>query len=209
MPRPLSWKFPRPTWRRDLEDIPDVNASVGTEVVVTLTATDTAGSVLTFQIDPETQDLQELGATLEQNGSTATLRWTPDSTYAGQSIDFIALVTDDGTPPMTDSERFTITVGNDVTAVADTFSASAGSNLVVDAANGVLSNDSSGDSATLTATLVDQATNGNVVLAADGSFTYAPDAGFDGTDSFTYLADDGNGNTSQGNRHDHRCRHNC
>lgn len=191
-------EIPTPNSAPDLADIADVTAAVGTEVVVTLTATDTVGSNLTFQIDPETQNLQTLGATLEQNGSTATLRWTPDSTFAGQSIDFIALVVDDGTPPMSDSERFTITVGNEVVATADTYSVSSGSNLVVDAANGVLANDGTGGAASLTVSIVDQASNGTVVLAADGSFTYTPDAGFGGSDTFTYLADDGNGNTAQG-----------
>ncbi|MGH9177313.1 MAG: Ig-like domain-containing protein, partial [Acidimicrobiales bacterium] len=32
-------------------------------------------------------------------------------------------------------------------------------------------------------------------LNADGSFTYTPEAGFSGTDSFTYTASDGNGGT--------------
>ena len=35
--------------------------------------------------------------------------------------------------------------------------------------------------------------NGNLTLNADGSFTYAPNANFNGQDSFTYNATDGNG----------------
>ena len=34
-------------------------------------------------------------------------------------------------------------------------------------------------------------TNGTVTLASDGSFTYTPNANFNGTDSFTYTASDG------------------
>ena len=56
---------------------------------------------------------------------------------------------------------------------------------------GVLFNDRDADGDELTAVLVDQATNGTVSLNADGSFTYTPNAGFTGADSFTYYATDG------------------
>ena len=62
--------------------------------------------------------------------------------------------------------------------------------LVVSTINGVLTNDTDPNGDTLTATLVDDATNGSVTLQADGSFSYTPDAGFSGTDSFTYVASD-------------------
>jgi len=39
--------------------------------------------------------------------------------------------------------------------------------------------------------------NGTVVLNANGTFTYTPDADFNGTDSFTYQVSDGNGGTAQ------------
>ncbi|MDO0978195.1 cadherin-like domain-containing protein, partial [Mycolicibacterium frederiksbergense] len=54
----------------------------------------------------------------------------------------------------------------------------------------VLSNDSDVDGDTLTATLVDGPTNGTLTLNPDGSFTYTPDADFNGADSFTYTAGD-------------------
>ena len=44
--------------------------------------------------------------------------------------------------------------------------------------------------------MVSQASNGVVVLDADGSFTYTPDANFNGSDSFTYTAFDGIGNSN-------------
>ena len=43
----------------------------------------------------------------------------------------------------------------------------------------------------LTAVLVDGPTNGTLTLDPDGSFTYDPDPNFNGSDSFTYKADDG------------------
>ena len=61
------------------------------------------------------------------------------------------------------------------------------------AAPGVLGNDSDADGDTLT--VANPAgvtvTNGTVAVAADGSFTYTPNTGFIGTETFTYKATDG------------------
>ncbi len=54
-------------------------------------------------------------------------------------------------------------------------------------APGVLANDTSTGGA-MTAALVTTATSGSLAFDADGGFTYTPNAGFVGTDSFTYLA---------------------
>lgn len=59
------------------------------------------------------------------------------------------------------------------------------------AAPGVLGNDTDANGDTLTATDLTQTANGTVTLAADGSFTYTPKAGFHGEDTFTYKANDG------------------
>lgn len=56
---------------------------------------------------------------------------------------------------------------------------------------GVLGNDSDVDSATLTAVLVSTTANGSLTLNANGSFTYTPNTGFLGNDTFTYRASDG------------------
>ncbi|SFG13290.1 hypothetical protein SAMN04488025_11717 [Planifilum fulgidum] len=58
-------------------------------------------------------------------------------------------------------------------------------------APGVLANDTDPNGDPLTAQLVDGPANGTLVLNPDGSFTYTPDTGFSGTDSFTYQASDG------------------
>ena len=55
---------------------------------------------------------------------------------------------------------------------------------------GVLLNDTDVDS-TLTAVLATGPANGTLVLNADGSLTYTPNLNFNGTDSFTYRANDG------------------
>jgi VCBS repeat-containing protein len=74
-------------------------------------------------------------------------------------------------------------------AVADSYAASSGETLRV--VPGVLANDSDADDSTLTASVTTRPSHGTVTMATDGSFDYAPDAGYWGTDSFTYDAWDG------------------
>jgi hypothetical protein len=54
-----------------------------------------------------------------------------------------------------------------------------------------LANDTDSDGDLLTAIPVDSPTNGTLVLNSDGSFTYTPNLNFNGTDLFTYMANDG------------------
>lgn len=69
-------------------------------------------------------------------------------------------------------------------------SATQGQTLVV-VPFGVLGNDSDPNGDPLTALLVTGSANGNLILAANGSFTYTPSANFTGVDTFTYKANDG------------------
>ncbi|HEX4984748.1 MAG TPA: Ig-like domain-containing protein [Burkholderiales bacterium] len=56
---------------------------------------------------------------------------------------------------------------------------------------GLLGNDTDPEHDALSAVLVDGAAHGTVTVLANGGFTYAPAADFNGTDSFTYKASDG------------------
>ncbi|MGH8564420.1 MAG: tandem-95 repeat protein [Gammaproteobacteria bacterium] len=58
-------------------------------------------------------------------------------------------------------------------------------------APGVLGNDSDGTSDPLTAVLDTDVNKGTLALNPNGSFTYTPATDFEGTDSFTYRANDG------------------
>jgi hypothetical protein len=51
---------------------------------------------------------------------------------------------------------------------------------------GVLANDTGAEGGSLTAVVVSSVSHGTLWLKPDGSFTYTPDSGFSGTDSFTY-----------------------
>ncbi len=85
----------------------------------------------------------------------------------------------------------TITPGNDQPTLADrTINATANATYVGD--NSLFlgaSNDIDGDA--LTAAMVTATANGTVTIAPDGSFTYTPNPGFSGTDTFQWEAFDG------------------
>jgi VCBS repeat-containing protein len=76
------------------------------------------------------------------------------------------------------------------TAAGDAYSIEHDSSLVV-ASPGVLSNDADGDGDALTAVLDSGPADGMLDLDLWGSFTYTPDPGFSGSDTFTYRASDG------------------
>jgi VCBS repeat-containing protein len=63
-------------------------------------------------------------------------------------------------------------------------------------APGVLSNDSDPDGDTISAQLVTGPSNGTLTLNSDGSFSYTPNADYNGVDSFTYKATDSHNNLS-------------
>ena len=79
-------------------------------------------------------------------------------------------------------------------SVADNgYAATEDTPFTVDAAHGVLANDTDLNSDVLSAVLGQGPQHGALQLNADGSFTYTPGADFNGQDSFTYLAQDPSG----------------
>ncbi len=91
---------------------------------------------------------------------------------------------------------------DDPTTPGDTnYATNEGSPLTVSATGGVLANDTDPNGDTLTVKddnpdipgiqPQDGPSNGTLTLNSDGSFDYTPDAGFSGTDTFTYKANDG------------------
>ena len=75
-------------------------------------------------------------------------------------------------------------------AVDDTYSVDE-DNVLTIAAPGVLANDSDANDDTLIAIPTSDVSHGTLILNDDGSFSYTPDAGYVGSDSFTYVANDG------------------
>jgi VCBS repeat-containing protein len=98
------------------------------------------------------------------------------------------------------SDHDAVVVGLDLlnmppVAVGDSYSTNEDTTLTV-AAPGVLSNDTDAEHNPLTAALVNGPTHGALTLNADGSFTYTPASNYNGTDSFTYKANDANADSN-------------
>jgi len=123
-------------------------------------------------------------------GADGSISYTPDANFHG--TDSFTYVVNDGT---VDSNIATVTITvnsvNDApVAVDDNYTTDEDTTLVI-AAPGILGNDSDADGDALIASPVSGLSNGSAVVGADGSISYTPDANFHGTDSFTYVANDG------------------
>jgi VCBS repeat-containing protein len=92
-----------------------------------------------------------------------------------------------------DAVRFVqVSGGTAPVAADDAYQTDKDVTLIVDAASGVLANDTDPQEDPLTAHLGQQdVSNGSLTLNTDGSFTYVPNPGFTGQDTFTYQAFDG------------------
>jgi predicted outer membrane repeat protein/VCBS repeat-containing protein len=80
-------------------------------------------------------------------------------------------------------------------AIADSYATLAGTSLDI-AAPGVLDNDEDADGDPLVAVLESASAHGAVTLNPDGSFSYLPDSGYSGEDSFSYTAFDGSASSN-------------
>ncbi len=120
-----------------------------------------------------------------------TFTYTPNTNFAG--TDTFKYEVCDATN-LCDTATVTITVNqvNDKpVAVNDSASTNEDSAQTI----AVLANDSDVEGDTLTVSGVTQPTNGEVVINANGTVTYTPNANFNGTDTFTYTISDGKGGT--------------
>ncbi len=116
--------------------------------------------------------------------------FTPDSDFNG-TASFQFTVSDGTATSAAAMVTIDVSAVNDApVAVDDAYTTDEDNTLVV-ASPGVLANDSDVDSSNLTALLVDGPQHGSVTLNADGSFTYVPNSDYNGSDSFTYKANDG------------------
>ncbi|MDB6056434.1 MAG: repeat-containing protein, partial [Verrucomicrobiales bacterium] len=128
--------------------------------------------------------------TLNSDGS---FTYAPTANYNG-SDSFTYKASDGSLNSSTATVTITVNAINDPpVAVNDTYTIVEDSTL-----NGnVLTNDTDVDGDSLTATLVAAPTHGSLTFtAATGAFTYTPFANYNGTDSFTYTANDGQASSS-------------
>jgi hypothetical protein len=131
-------------------------------------------------------------------GTSSTMSFT-DTTELPNGVQFTYVIKAeyaDATPHTTSgaSNASTITAIDDAPiAIADSYTGTAGTTLNVATVSGVLANDTDDDSphAAVRAVVGSGPAHGSLTLNSDGSVSYTPAAGFAGTDSFTYVANDG------------------
>ena len=125
--------------------------------------------------------------------SDGTYTFTPGDNFTGTLV-YTYTVCDNGTPQACDTATLTIEVlplpepgENTVTANHDTATTEEGQPVAIN----VVANDFDMESNTFTVTTNTNPTNGTVVNNGDGTFTYTPNPGFEGIDTFTYtICDD-------------------
>jgi VCBS repeat-containing protein len=168
-----------------VDDTPTIAEDSGANTINVLgNDTDTDGDSLT--ITAVTQGTN--GSVAITNGGT-DLSYTPAANFNG-SDSFTYTIIDGNGGTDTATVSLTITAVNDAPVAADeSYNTSEDAPLSV-SVPGVLGNDSDVDGNTLTAIQVSSPSNGSLTLNSDGSFTYTPNQNFNGSDSFTYKAND-------------------
>jgi VCBS repeat-containing protein len=178
-----------------VEDTP-FTATLGVDDLL-LNDTDIDGDSLTVTTTPVTGPSN---GTLLLNAD-GTFTYTPDADFYG--VDSFVYEINDGYGGFAQATAtLTVNAVNDAPiAVDDTytlnedtpFSATLGTDDLL-----VNDIDVDGDTLTVNTTPLSGPSNGTLTLNADGSFTYTPEANFNGADSFVYEVSDGNGTTAQG-----------
>ena len=164
-----------------------VNTAQDTLVMETLAATDVDGDALTFAI----ATMPANGTLVLTDAATGAFTYEPDMGYVG--MDSFTFTANDGT---VDSNEATVTIDvgnvNDAPVLADlelTTDEDVAGSALLDAT------DADGD--TLTFTISSEPTNGTASVDATGEVTYTPDADYNGSDSFTVVANDGSENSNE------------
>jgi VCBS repeat-containing protein len=151
-----------------------------------------SGTLLANDSDPDGDTLTAAKATDPGHGSVTvnadgTFTYMPAAGYVGP--DSFTYTVSDGALQDTGAASITVThVNHAPVAVDDAYSVAQDTTL-----NGtsLLVNDSDPDGDGLTATQASNPAHGSVTVNPDGTFTYAPAAGYTGPDAFTYTASDG------------------
>jgi VCBS repeat-containing protein len=131
--------------------------------------------------------------TLNSNGSFS---YFPETDYAG-SDSFTYSPRDSSltsVSPATVSITVTPAPGSPI-AKDDSYTTNEDTTLTIAALGGVLSNDTDAEGDPLSAVVGVKPANGTLTLNSDGSFSYLPNSNYNGTDSFTYRANDGQHNS--------------
>jgi hypothetical protein len=163
----------------------------GTPITINVLANDSAanGGALTI-----TSVSQPQFGTATTDGQTVT--YMPNANFVGNDT-FSYVISDGQGGVATGSVSITVTGSGSAnrppTAANDTATTTAGNAVTID----VLANDADPDGDALTLTIDGPPSHGAATVSK-GKVIYTPQAGFTGTDSFTYIVSDGKGGTATG-----------
>lgn len=148
-------------------------------------------------IDPTTVVIVTSAAhgSLSVDPTTGVVTYSPELNFNGIDTFTYTVADTRGAVSNVATATITVTPVNDAPDAVNDFYTTAEDTPLTVAAPGVLSNDSDVDGDSLTVIAFSDPPNGTVLVNANGSVSYTPDANFNGVDSFTYTISDGNGGT--------------
>ncbi|HVX62870.1 MAG TPA: Ig-like domain-containing protein, partial [Pirellulales bacterium] len=157
-----------------------------------------SGQTLSFTVQNDNNALFAVQPSI--NPTTGALSFTPAPGQYGVANVTVTLKDNGGTlyggTDTSASQTFEIHINAAPAAQPDFIEISYAQSSSATAALGVLSNDTDPDGNSLTAVLVAAPSHGTLLLHADGSFNYTPNASFHGLDEFTYQASDGHASSN-------------
>ncbi|RXG20517.1 Ig-like domain-containing protein, partial [Leeuwenhoekiella aequorea] len=159
-----------------------------------------SGNVIVNDFDPDGDIITVTGNTTPNNGTVVvnpdgSFTYTPNPGFTGEDT-FDYTICDSGTPSLCSTATVTIEVIGDAgnTTVANDDAYFGFIETVI--TGNVLTNDSDPEGDSFSVSSNTAASNGTVVLDADGSLTYTPNGTYSGTDQFTYTITDAAGATA-------------
>ena len=181
-------------------------ANVAPEVALSGDATADEGQTSTYTYtvtdlgeDPAPTIVESCGVnaayvdTQERNSFECRFPDGPETTMVSTSVD-------DGDPSNSaGTDEIEVAISNLAPVAADdSFTTDEDTQLEIQAADGLLKNDTDAGDDGLSAVLASGPDHGRLTLNGDGSLSYQPEGDYNGPDSFTYRADDGDveGNTA-------------
>ncbi len=166
----------------------NLETSEDTPVSGQVSASDPEGDSLSFSVSGKPTN-----GTVVLDPATGTFVYSPNANYNG-SDSFVVTISDGKGGTTTSTVNIGVSPVNDgPVALDDTATTNEDTAVVI----GVRGNDTDADGDSLTVTGVTQGANGSVVIdALTGNPIYTPNAGFSGSDTFTYTVDDDHGGTA-------------
>jgi VCBS repeat-containing protein len=172
-------------------------ADTYTAIEDTTLTIDADSGVLANDTDADSADTLTAVLVTDVSNGTLTLSadgsfvYLPDADFHG--TDSFTYKANDGYENSAEvTVTITVSAVNDTpVATDDSYSTALDTTLTVDAASGLLANDSDVDGDGLAVTLADSPSHGTLSLQSNGAFAYTPEDGYQGTDTFTYTTTDG------------------